>query len=245
MQLPAALRELTERLCREWGFVPTEELPGGHCSVVLADATRVMKVPFQGEEQASGWRMAVAMSGTIGPDIERVDEESGVMLMERIMPGTPMSAADLSDADALEVVLGFGAQIATLPIDGLMPVEDFVDPSSPWYAAVAGWADRVALHGDLHHENILLGARGWVVIDPKGLVGDPAFEPSAYLRNPLALMQSEPDLGAVLDRRLAWIRERTGWPESVVLAWAALALGDGPHDAGWDRLAGEFARRLD
>lgn len=41
------------------------------------------------------------------------------------------------------------------------------------------------LHGDLHHDNILFGARGWLVIDPHGLIGDPAYDAANLLYNPL------------------------------------------------------------
>jgi streptomycin 6-kinase len=41
------------------------------------------------------------------------------------------------------------------------------------------------LHGDLHHENILLGERGWLSIDPKGLLGDPGFDAANLFYNPL------------------------------------------------------------
>ena len=51
------------------------------------------------------------------------------------------------------------------------------------YVQAAAIADRLfsdarditGLHGDLHHENILLSERGWVVIDPVGLVGEVGF----------------------------------------------------------------------
>jgi streptomycin 6-kinase len=33
--------------------------------------------------------------------------------------------------------------------------------------------DIVVLHGDMHHHNVLyFGSRGWLAIDPKGLIGD-------------------------------------------------------------------------
>ena len=35
---------------------------------------------------------------------------------------------------------------------------------------------EVLLHGDLHHDNILKNGDNWLVIDPKGFIGDPAFE---------------------------------------------------------------------
>jgi len=41
------------------------------------------------------------------------------------------------------------------------------------------------LHGDLHHENILHGRRGWLAIDPKGLIGDPAYDMANMFYNPL------------------------------------------------------------
>jgi streptomycin 6-kinase len=61
------------------------------------------------------------------------------------------------------------------------------------YAEAAEIADRLLanpydvrpLHGDLHHENIMLGARGWLAIDAKGVLGDPAFDAANLFYNPL------------------------------------------------------------
>ncbi|MGL4290180.1 MAG: aminoglycoside phosphotransferase family protein [Phreatobacter sp.] len=41
------------------------------------------------------------------------------------------------------------------------------------------------LHGDLHHDNIMRGPRGWLVIDPIGVVGDPGFDAANMFYNPL------------------------------------------------------------
>jgi streptomycin 6-kinase len=41
------------------------------------------------------------------------------------------------------------------------------------------------LHGDLHHENIMFGPRGWLAIDPKGVLGDPGFDAANLFYNPL------------------------------------------------------------
>ncbi len=41
------------------------------------------------------------------------------------------------------------------------------------------------LHGDLHHGNILdFGTRGWLAIDPKGLVGERGFDYANIFTNP-------------------------------------------------------------
>jgi streptomycin 6-kinase len=41
------------------------------------------------------------------------------------------------------------------------------------------------LHGDLHHDNIVHGQRGWLAIDPKGVLGDPGFDAANLFYNPL------------------------------------------------------------
>jgi streptomycin 6-kinase len=61
------------------------------------------------------------------------------------------------------------------------------------YVEGAGLADRLLgdqhgvrpLHGDLHHDNMLLSPRGWLAIDPKGVLGDPAFDAANMFFNPL------------------------------------------------------------
>ena len=37
------------------------------------------------------------------------------------------------------------------------------------------------LHGDLHHDNILQNGDGWLVIDPKGVIGSPINEIWAFI----------------------------------------------------------------
>lgn len=40
------------------------------------------------------------------------------------------------------------------------------------------------LHGDIHHRNIRQSARGWLSFDPKGLIGDRAYDCANTLCNP-------------------------------------------------------------
>ncbi len=45
--------------------------------------------------------------------------------------------------------------------------------------------DEVVLHGDMHHENVLcFGDRGWLAIDPKGLIGERGYDYANIFRNP-------------------------------------------------------------
>ncbi len=40
------------------------------------------------------------------------------------------------------------------------------------------------MHGDFHHFNILSSERGWLVIDPKGVIGPAGYEVGPLLINP-------------------------------------------------------------
>lgn len=52
-------------------------------------------------------------------------------------------------------------------------------------ALLAGQQDIVVLHGDIHHDNILdFGARGWLAIDPKRVMGDRGYDYANLLCNP-------------------------------------------------------------
>lgn len=43
---------------------------------------------------------------------------------------------------------------------------------------------EILLHGDLHHDNIILNDKSWIAIDPKGIIGDPTSEYFGIIRNP-------------------------------------------------------------
>lgn len=73
------------------------------------------------------------------------------------------------------------------------------------------------LHGDLHHDNILLDkTRGWVAIDPKGFMGERAVDVVAYLKNPA---EGDFSLGSVFEQRIAYIASTLGLDTKRIAAW--------------------------
>jgi len=76
------------------------------------------------------------------------------------------------------------------------------------------------LHGDLHHDNILAAERQpWLAIDPKGLIGDPAYETGALLYNPHPLLLDAPDPGRILARRVDQLAEELSLDRARVRGW--------------------------
>ena len=94
-----------------------------------------------------------------------------------------------------------------------------------WTELLADAAPPVLLHGDLHHDNILAADRNtdssrWLAIDPKGLVGEPAYEVGALLRNlwPERHALSDPD--KMFERRVWQLAEELGFSRERVRGWA-------------------------
>ena len=87
--------------------------------------------------------------------------------------------------------------------------------------------EPVLLHGDLHHYNILSAERvPWLAVDPKGVVGDPAYEVGPFLYNRLFETGSP---ASALKRRVDQMSEELGFerdrivgaaiPRAVLAAW--------------------------
>jgi streptomycin 6-kinase len=79
-------------------------------------------------------------------------------------------------------------------------------------------AEPVLLHGDLHQENILAAQRHpWLAIDPKGLIGEPAYEIGALLRNNLPPQLSSQK--RILARRIDQLSEELGLDRERIRCW--------------------------
>ncbi|MFF2274689.1 aminoglycoside phosphotransferase family protein [Agromyces sp. NPDC058126] len=153
-----------------------------------------------------------------------------------LVPLTTWFRELFAHADDLEPLHRRGAELA----DGLL----------------AAPRDERVLHGDVHHGNVLdFGERGWLAIDPKGLVGESAFDFCNLLCNPsheraLAPGRLERQFGVVLDATA-----RAGAPldsdrfAQWLVAWCALSstwfvLDDDPAHADGVARIGELALGL-
>jgi len=155
------------------------------------------------------------------------DADDEVMLLEYLHPGTPLLAIEddeLATSIAADVMSQFWCPApAQHPFptvqdwgrgftrlhqhyeDGYGPFpRKLLDEAEALYAELsASMTMPMLLHGDLHHENILAATRApWLAIDPKGLIGEPAYEVGAWLRNPLPQLLQMPHPGRVLARRM-------------------------------------------
>lgn len=98
--------------------------------------------------------------------------------------------------------------------------------------------DSVLLHGDLHHENIIKHGDNWVVIDPKGVIGEPAYEIATFIRNPIPELLKSRNIARIINNRIAYFAYKLkikperikGWCfVQAVLAWVWI-LEDGGNE---------------
>ncbi len=215
--------------------------------VRTAGAAAMLKISADPQEQIGG----ALMEWWDGNGAARVlARESDALLMERAEGTRSLAAMSRSgdDAEACRILCAAAQHLGTVgsnPPPRLTPLEVRFHDLAPAAARHGGIMSRSAaaarsllstprdvavLHGDLHHENVLdFGDRGWLAIDPKGLVGERCFDYANLfcnpdLSDPVPPVATLPDMfasrvdlvadlaGLERDRLLLWI-----------LAWAGLS----------------------
>ena len=93
-----------------------------------------------------------------------------------------------------------------------------------WSALVTSPSPPCLVHGDLHHGNVLVSARGDgttrpIVIDPHGLVAETEYECAAMLRNRLAWCPNEATLARTVSDRVAILAEVLALDARRIAAW--------------------------
>ena len=114
-----------------------------------------------------------------------------------------------------------GLQTAPLATAADKVPEQLVESAHRLYLRLcASQRDPRLLHGDLQHYNVLFDSeRGWLAIDPKGVIGEVEYEIGAILRNPIE--QPELFISRVsIERRIKQLTGKLNLNGERVLAWA-------------------------
>ncbi len=183
-----------------------------------------------------------------GHGIARVLEYSDAepaMLLEKLEPGKMLSLIE-DDEEATEIaakvmkelwqevpsnysfpsVGDWGLEFARIRdrfggTSGPLPKEIFNKAEDLYKNLVASQEKTVLLHGDLHHYNILSAKReAWLAIDPKGLIGEPAYETGSYLRNPIPELLERSNQKEMFRKRVAIFTDLLGMNRERVVGWA-------------------------
>lgn len=213
-----------------WNLQQVRPLIGGNVALVLASDDVVLKVHPRGhldDEQLAAEGTALAAWAQTGVAPELVGQRDGgfTLLLERLVPGTPLDAADVSWEERLEVLGTLAGGLHGAPTCVTESVPHIGGAYARAWRGVLGDSplldpadDDVLLHADLHGANALRHGAGWRVIDPHAVRGDRHADVWALI-DPLA--PTPPDA-------------RTAW--SWVERYTAAADLDVSRAAAWVRL---------
>lgn len=171
------------------------------------------------------------------------DLDLGALLLERLQPGVMLSTIT-DDEQAISLAAQVMRQLwRPAPPTHSFPTvakwakgmerlrTTFDGGTGPFPAKLVEEAERLfaelipsmgepmLLHGDLHHYNILTAEREpWLAIDPKGLVGESAYETGALLRNPFGI-EKRPDLVQFTTRRIDQLAAELHMDRARIRGW--------------------------
>jgi streptomycin 6-kinase len=217
----ASLPALIDELLQRWSSEPDGPMMHGCVGVVLpvrykVNTPAVIKVSYPHHGNIHEPNAFQTWNGRGAVRLHERDDEHYAMLLERAESGT---LADVADFDHAVTILGrLSHRLAVATPIALPRLSDLVsgwesrirldaaelndplprhviDTATATLRELGPDQPATLVHGDLHDSNVLRGSREpWLAIDPKGYVGDPAYDAITVVRSPrFALMLKAPD----------------------------------------------------
>jgi streptomycin 6-kinase len=171
---------------------------------------------YEAEHEADGLAIWGGNGTVLLRDATVVDDQTAALLLERCLPGTPLSTLTEDEQD--QVIAGLLVRLWREPPTGhrLRPLSEMcaqwadefervadqsrlspalVDKAMTLFRRLPDSVDsEVMLCTDLHAENVLAAEREpWLVIDPKPYVGDPTYDILQHLINCQDRLLADPD----------------------------------------------------
>ena len=173
------------------------------------------------------------------------DKEFGVLLLEKIKPGKQLFSLKNNEKETLI----FSKMIRELPVPA--PENHSFPAIKDWgmvFKRIRKTSSRkldtdfkrkldkaeyllseltkpreqkMLLHGDLHHFNILFDEkRGWLAIDPKGVIGERIFETARFLHNPYPQFLQNKSPVKITEQRLEILSSELNTDKERILDYA-------------------------
>jgi streptomycin 6-kinase len=244
----AGLPDLLVQAARRWDLQLGEPFLLSYnyvCAATRQDGTpAVLKIGVPNRELTSEMHTLRLYDGLGACRLLEADAEQGMLLLERLCPGTMLVTLQDDDrateiaADVMKSIhrpvpqqesflslRGWFDELKKLrPLfgggTGPFPEKTFATVEGLLSDLFAEDRPQVLLHGDFHHFNILSSERGWLIIDPKGVAGAAEYEAGPLLTNPYNIVLGEGEALQRTQRRMVILCERLGFDHERLRAWA-------------------------
>jgi streptomycin 6-kinase len=208
----------------------------------------VLKMAVPNPELTSEMSALKLFNGQGACQLLEHDEERGLLLLERLKPGKMLS--ELEDDDertniAADVILNMQRRGGVPPpelqgkfiklsdwFNGLKKIrphfnggtgpfpKEILERVESFLAELFAEKDVKLMHGDFHHFNILSSERGWLIIDPKGVIGPAGYEVGPFMINPWDGLSDWNSFKVQAERRVSIFSERLGWERQKIIRWS-------------------------
>jgi len=243
----ANLPGLLDEAASKWGLVLGEPLLLSYnyvCAATRLDGCDVvLKLGVPNREFCSQLNALRLFNGDGCARLLEADDQHFMFLLERLRPGEMLVSVEDDEkrthiacevmshlwrpapqgADFIQLVDWFAEfkKLRARFTGGFVPFpEKLVQRAEALIPQLFAQASPTRLiHGDFHHFNVLSSERGWLAIDPKGVIGPPEYECGPLLINPMPLLANMPDAPAITRRRIAILSERLGFPRERIRDW--------------------------
>ncbi|GAA2452585.1 aminoglycoside phosphotransferase family protein [Streptomyces pulveraceus] len=245
----AGLPGIVEELLGRWACVPDGEAMHGGVGLIVpvrrpVEGAAVMKVSFPHPGNVHEPDAFTAWGGRGAVLLYERDDAHFAMLLERARPST---LAEAEEGDELVRVAGrLSRRLAVPAPPGLPRLRERADA---WEGQLLRNAEELShvlsryavdaavatvrelchdqpdtlIHGDLHARNILRADREpWLAVDPKGYVGDRAYDGGLLLKTRAPALLESGDLRRALRRTLRVFAEAAEIDPERVRRWAQL-----------------------
>lgn len=213
---------------------------------VRADGTEVvLKLGVPNKELTCEIEALRLIAGDGSVQLFDADADRGILLLERLLPGTPLSeVADDEEATAIAVevmrrlwrpapaehpfptVARWASGLGRLHAQfgggtGPFPAETIARAERVFDGLIASSTESMLLHGDFHHWNVLAAGREpWLALDPKGLVGDPGYEIGPWIANRIPDEMDAAPARRTMGRLLDQLAEALPYDRARLADWA-------------------------
>ncbi|MFP4394436.1 MAG: aminoglycoside phosphotransferase family protein [Anaerolineales bacterium] len=118
--------------------------------------------------------------------VERGEDENATRIIAQVIERLHSIPQDPPRTGLLTLDRWFGALFHKAAADRDAGIESiYVRSASRAAQLLADQQEVRVLHGDIHHRNIRKSSRGWLSFDPKGVVGERAYDCANTLCNPV------------------------------------------------------------
>lgn len=173
-----------------------------------------------------------------GGAVKVLAEDDGMLLLERAVPGTSLKRYfPSSEQKSIEItcrIIKTLHQTAIPDYHNFPHIKDWLVVLDKDWNILHGYLQKarklrdqllpaskpdVLLHGDLHHDNILQNGDYWLAIDSKSVIGDPAYEVAAFIRNPMPDLLSIHNASEVIQNRIKGFANLLDIPAKRIFDW--------------------------